>query len=149
MDSAQPLSAAEGGMELEGFPDFPAYRPQWIQRTQRILHDEADAPAANALPDAFVEFEHVFPSQSQAPGLDASSVAGEPYQRAGSDAFSAAGFTHESETFSASHGEADAVDDSLLVATKRDLEIFYLEQRGRGQCRGTRGRAGHAVFPSL
>src|SRR6188768_1530367 len=133
MDSALPLAATERGMEFERFSDFATDRAQWIQRPQCILHDEADAIASNALPHAIVELEHVFASQLKAPGFDARAVAREPDQRARSDAFPAARFANEGETFAAPHDEANAVDDSLLMVTKRDLEILHLQQRGRRQ----------------
>src|SRR5690606_38828259 len=85
--------------------DLRADQPERIERAEGVLHDEADAAAAERAPLAFAVTEKIFAGEDESVGLDAGVGAGEADEGAGRDAFPRARFADEGEAFAPMQGE--------------------------------------------
>jgi hypothetical protein len=86
-------------VQAQGFAHFGTDGAQWIERSERILHDKADPPAAQPAPRRLAQMADVLPVEPQAAGAHLRARAGQADDRARRHAFARTGFTDQRHAF--------------------------------------------------
>src|SRR5690606_353037 len=122
------LGRLQVGVQAQRLADLVLDAPQRVQRTQCVLHHEADACAAHLTPVASLEVAQVLAVEVEPFGLQAGALPGQPDQGARGDALAGAGLANQGQALATAQAEGNALDHVGLLA-EANAQVAHLDQR--------------------